>query len=106
MKTVMVRYKTRPECAAENEALIKGVFDSLAWLRPAGLAYQAFRLADGVSFVHLARIDEEAADGHPLLKLEAFQQFLVGIQARCEEPPVSVELTPLGQFESEGAPQI
>jgi hypothetical protein len=104
MKTVMVRYKTRPECAAENEALIRGVFDALARERPAGLAYQTFRLADGVSFVHLARI-EEGADGHPLLKLEAFQQFIADIRARCEEPPVSVELTPLGQFESEGAPQ-
>lgn len=99
MKTVMVRYKTRPECAADNEALIRNVFDALARERPSGLQYRAFRLADGVSFVHLARI-EEREDGHPLLKLEAFQQFLAGIRARCEEPPASQELTPLGRFES------
>jgi hypothetical protein len=71
MKTVLVRYKVKPEFADENQRLIEQVFAQLAWEKPAGLRYQSFRLADGVSFVHVA--SREGADDSPLLKLKAFR---------------------------------
>ena len=55
--TKVIRYKTRPESADENERLIRDVFPELAEQRPPGLHYAAFRLEDGVSFVHVAVID-------------------------------------------------
>ncbi len=53
----MVRDETRPEAAGENERLVQQVFAQLDRDRPDGLRYAAFRLADGVSFVHVAVVD-------------------------------------------------
>lgn len=97
MKTVMVRYKLKPESVAENEALIKQVFVQLARDRPAGMRYQVFKQPDGVSFVHLSAFDNP--EGNPLLNLDAFKAFTAGIKERCEEPPVPVELQQVGRFD-------
>jgi hypothetical protein len=94
MRTVMVRYKVRPECAAENQRLIEQVLAHVAQARPAGLDYRVFKLDDGVSFVHIAAV--ESVDPHPLTSLEGFRQFTAAIRDRCEEPPVTVTLHPLG----------
>src|SRR4051794_10965093 len=72
MRRVMVRYKVKPERAADNEHYIRDVFLQLAKERPAGLRYASFKLADGVSFVHIASV--ETADGaNPLNALAAFK---------------------------------
>jgi quinol monooxygenase YgiN len=97
MKTVMVRYKLKPESVAENEALLKQVFVQLARDKPAGMRYQVFKQPDGVSFVHLSAFDN--AEGNPLLQLDAFKAFTAGIKERCEEPPVPVELQQVGRFD-------
>jgi len=55
--TKVIRYRTKPEHADENERLIRGVFAELAEDRPDGLHYATFRLDDGVSFVHVAVTD-------------------------------------------------
>jgi hypothetical protein len=60
MATV-VRYRTTPDRAEENVALIEKVFAELDASRPEGLRYASFRLGDGVSFVHVAEVD--TADG-------------------------------------------
>ena len=104
MKTVMVRYKTRPECTADNEALVASVFQALAKDGPKGLRYQVMREADGRTFVHLAT-RPDTAEGNPLLQVEAFRQFVAGIKDRCEEPPVTMEMRILGVFEGKGMDQ-
>jgi hypothetical protein len=58
-KTVVVRYETRPEAADDNQRLIEAVFDRLASDDPGGLRYAVFRLADGVTFVHVAIVEGE-----------------------------------------------
>ena len=98
MKTVMVRYKLKPESVAENEALLKQVFVQLARDRPAGMRYQVFKQPDGVSFVHLSAFDNPE-QGNPLTQLDAFKAFTAGIKERCEEPPASVELQQVGRFD-------
>lgn len=101
MKRVMVRYKVKPDRAAENEAYIAGVFAQLRREQPAGLRYASFKLEDGASFVHIAAID--TADGsNPLIQLAAFQAFTAGIKDRCAEPPVAVALTELGSYRFDG----
>ena len=47
MSVVVVRYRTRPERADENQALVEKVFAELAASRPDGLRYATFRLAVG-----------------------------------------------------------
>lgn len=97
MKTVMVRYQVKPECAADNEALIKQVFVQIAREKPAGMSYQVFRQTDGVSFVHVSSFDN--AVGNPLTQLDAFKAFTAGIKDRCVEPPATVELQQIGRYD-------
>jgi hypothetical protein len=97
MKTVMVRYQLKPECAAENEALIKQVFVQIARDKPSGMRYQVFKQADGMSFVHVSAFDNP--DGNPLTKLEAFKAFTAGIKDRCVAQPVTVELQQVGRYD-------
>ncbi|MEO8024563.1 hypothetical protein [Polaromonas sp.] len=98
MKTILVRYKVKPELADENQRLIEQVFAQLARDKPDGLRYQSFRLADGVSFMHLATRGGEA-DESPLMKVEAFRAFLAGIKDRCVEPPVQTEVKAIGRYD-------
>ena len=99
MKTVLVRYQVKPEFADENQRLVEQVFAQLAQEKPAGLRYQAFRLSDGVSFAHVA--SHEGAGGTPLVRLEAFRAFAAGIEDRCQEPPVAVDMEPIGRYDAQ-----
>lgn len=97
MKTVMVRYKTKPDKAGENAQYIQKVFEELQRSSPAGLRYASFQLSDGVSFMHIASV--ETADGsNPLSQSAAFKTFQAGIKDRCEEQPVATELTVIGSY--------
>jgi hypothetical protein len=97
MKTVMVRYKTKPDRAHENEQYIEKVFQELQKSRPEGVRYASFKLSDGVSFVHIAAID--TADGNnPLTQSAAFKSFQAGIKDRCEEQPVATDLMEIGSY--------
>jgi len=97
MERLMVRYRVKPERAAENERYIVQVFEQLERERPAGVRYASFKLEDGVSFVHI--VSREASDGrNPLSELSAFKAFAAGVRERCEEPPVTVKLNEIGSY--------
>jgi hypothetical protein len=97
LRQAMVRYTVKPEWAAENERLVRAVYDELARTEPAGLRYATFRLDDGVSFVHVASMETE--DGRSLLQdVEAFREFMEGLGERCAEPPVNVKLHEIGSY--------
>jgi hypothetical protein len=93
----MVRYKVKPDRVAENEALVRAVYDELRRTEPAGLRYATFQLGDGVSFVHLAVSEAEDGKG-PLSQVKAFRQFQENIAERCDEAPVVTELREIGSF--------
>jgi hypothetical protein len=96
MSKIMVRYEVKPERVAENEQLIRAVYEELQSTTPAGLRYATFRLEDGVSFVHLAA--NETGGASPLRGVAAFQRFQQDVGERCVEPPTSVELHEIGSF--------
>jgi hypothetical protein len=97
MRRVMVRYKVKPDRAAENEELVRAVYEELHRTRPEGLHYATFQLEDGVSFVHLSTLD--ADDGrNPLAEVEAFARFQEGIGDRCEQAPVVAQLREIGSY--------
>jgi hypothetical protein len=97
MRRVIVRYKVKPERVAENERLVRAVYDELRRTEPAGLRYATFRLDDGVSFVHLALSENE--DGpSPLSEVKAFKRFQENIRERCDDPPVSMRMSEVGSF--------
>jgi hypothetical protein len=97
MRQVMVRYRVKPDRVAENEELVRAVYDELRRTEPMGLRYATFRLDDGVSFVHLSFIDGE--DGrNPLSEVQAFARFQEGIGERCDEAPTVTPLREIGSF--------
>ena len=94
-RTLIIRYQTRPDAAAENSRLVEAVFASLAELSPRDFCYQTYRLADGVSFVHIARLDGPV---NPLASSSAFAQFQRDLAQRCVEPPAPSEATLIGSY--------
>jgi hypothetical protein len=94
MGVVVVRYKTKPDRADENQALIEKVFAELHASEPGGLQYMTFRLGDGVSFVHVATVEEE----NPLATLASFGEFQRDIADRCEEPPLVMDASIIGSY--------
>ena len=93
--TKVIRYRTKPDRADENEQLIRDVFTELSEQRPEGLHYAAWRLDDGVSFVHVAVVDGEV---NPLNASAAFAAFQAGIGGRVEEGPVPADATAVGSY--------
>jgi hypothetical protein len=97
VSVTVVRYKTKSDRAEENQALIEKVFGQLDVERPGGLRYASFRLADGVSFVHIASVDTD--DGaNPLVSTSAFSEFVREIGDRLEEGPVTSDATVVGSY--------
>lgn len=97
MRRVMVRYKVKADQVEVNEELVRAVYEELARTSPSGLRYATFKLADGVSFVHVASVD--APDGqNPLSRVEAFARFQEGVADRCDEPPAATELREVGSY--------
>jgi hypothetical protein len=96
MKADVIRYQTRsPEEAENNQRLIEGVFAELAEQKPEGLRYAAFRLADGVSFMHVA-VAEEGDD--TLADLTSFKEFQRQIGDRIAGPPQFTKTTVVGAY--------
>lgn len=96
MGSSMVRYKVRPDRAAENESLVKAVYEQLNRERPEGLHYATFKLPDGVSFMHV--VIETDQPGRILGEVAAFKAFAAEVESRCEEPPVVTEVTLVGSY--------
>ena len=96
MKRTLIRYKTRPDMAEKNAALIAAVFEELKSTRPEGVRYLSLRLDDD-SFIHFVATD--AADGTSAIpSLTAFKAFQSGIRERCVEPPLAQGVTIVGNY--------
>jgi hypothetical protein len=95
MPNVVVRYKTKPERADENQQLVEKVFAELDEMGATGFAYASFRLEDGVSFVHVV-MEEDGEATVSLADVPAFQKFTAGIAERCEEQPVAMGANVVG----------
>jgi hypothetical protein len=93
--TKVIRYRTKLEEGDENERLIREVFAELAREDPDGLHCAAFRLDDGVSFVHVAVF---AGGENPLTSSPAFAAFQAGVSERCTEGPIPADATAIGNF--------
>lgn len=92
---VVVRYQTKPEYAEENQRLVQDVYAELAASDPGGLRYMTFRLADGVTFVHVAIT---SAGVNPLPSTTAFAEFQREISERLEAPPEVADAVLVGSY--------
>ena len=95
MSTVVVRYRTKPDRADENQRFVEAVFAELAAANPSGFSYSTFRLADG-TFVHIA----DSSGANPLNDTAAFAEFVKGVEERCEpgEGPNPQPATLVGSY--------
>ncbi|MEU4331520.1 MULTISPECIES: hypothetical protein [Nonomuraea] len=91
----VVRYETGAEAAEENQRLVRQVFAQLNEDRPDGLRYATFRLADGVSFVHVGIVEGET---NPLTESAAFEEFQKGIGERLVAPLDRSDATLVGSY--------
>lgn len=94
-KNVIVRYRTRPEAAEENARLVQDVFAALAEVGPDDFRYATYRLADGVTFVHVASL---AGTENPLTTLPAFAEFQRDLAQRCVEQPAPADASVVGSY--------
>ena len=93
----LIRYKTKPEFADENQRLVEKVYEELRALDPGGVHYATFRLADGVTFLHLFTTDSDDR-ANTLGGVAAFGEFLRDLPDRCAEPPVAQDITAVGSY--------
>jgi hypothetical protein len=91
----LIRYRTKPDQADANAKLVEAVYAELHRTRPEGLSYATFRLADGVTFIHLVQVLNEP---NPLLTMKAFGEFQAGIADRVDQPPAQEDLTEIGSY--------
>ena len=94
MSTVMISYPVKPEQVKRNLALMRAVHAEIQAVRPEGLRYASFQLADGVSFVELV---VGGGQGR-LAGLEAFRAYRSTLAERIEAPPVLDELDEIGSY--------
>jgi hypothetical protein len=83
-RVTMVRYTTKPDLTARNEALSRAVFAQLRDTSPKGVAYALFR--DGNDFVHVF-LNLQADGSAAVTELPTFKTFENGIVERCEVAP-------------------
>jgi hypothetical protein len=96
MKSV-IRYRTKPESADENQALVEKVYEELSHRDPGGIRYATLRLEDGVTFIHICMTDSEDVP-NPLSTSEAFSEFQRDLAMRCAEQPIAMTATVVGSY--------
>ncbi|WP_203454572.1 hypothetical protein [Jiangella aurantiaca] len=100
MSTHVIQYTAKStETADENQDLVERIFAELDADDPGGMRYATFRLADGVTFVHVV-IHE--TDGNPLDHISAFAEFQKGFGDRVGGPPSFSDATIVGSYRFTG----
>ena len=93
----IIRYKLRADRVAENEQRIKAVFSQVHDKKPEGVRYTVYKLADGVSFVHIVSYETEEAH-QAFITLPAFRDFQAQSKDRFEELPLTSEAEEIGAY--------
>jgi hypothetical protein len=96
MKSV-IRYKTKPESADENQRLVENVYTELTARDPGGMRYATLRLADGVTFIHIFMTDSDNTP-NTMGDIAAFVEFQRELADRCIEQPVAQAATVVGTY--------
>jgi hypothetical protein len=86
MMQLIVRYRVKAEKVAENEGLVRAVYNGLREIGDPDVHYATFKLKDGQTFVHMAWFPSEEKN-KVLTELGAFKEFQKGLKERCEVQP-------------------
>ena len=83
-RVTLVRYTTKPDRAAENEALARSVFTEVHETAPTDVAYALFK--SGNEFFHVF-VNLKADESASVTELPSFLTFQQNIAERCDIPP-------------------
>jgi hypothetical protein len=97
MKKLLIRYKVKPDKVSENESLVNDVYGQLKENKIEGFHYCTFKLADEVTFVHIAFADTEEAN-NTFVNLPAFKEFQKNLKERCDELPDANQATIIDSY--------
>lgn len=101
MTVQTVRFTTTEDHVADVEAGIGSMLAAIDQARPAGMAYAACKLGDGVSFLLLLELDDGVENPLPTIpEARAFQQGMPGWAAT---PPAPETVTVVGSYRLFGA---
>ncbi|MGZ3409300.1 MAG: hypothetical protein ACXWKC_19625 [Xanthobacteraceae bacterium] len=96
MKRTMVRYKVKPECAAENMRLIEGVFQELREKALPGVRYATLQSGDGW-VTHFTTVESDGVN--PITALDSFRTYVGSVRERLAEPPQQTnDVTVVGNY--------
>jgi antibiotic biosynthesis monooxygenase len=93
----VIRYRTKPEYADENQRLVESVYAELGSRDPGGIRYATLRLEDGVTFLHIFMTDSDEAR-NALSSSPAFAEFQKDLPSRCDEQPLAQSATIVGSY--------
>src|SRR4029077_4426949 len=96
MKSV-IRYKTKPESADENQRLVEDVYAELAARDPGGMRYATLRLAGGGTFIHIFMTGTDETP-NTMGDIAAFVEFQRQLAERCVEQPAAQGATVVGSY--------
>jgi hypothetical protein len=94
---VIVTYKVKADRVAENESLVRAVYDGLRQIADPDVHYATFKKEDGCTFVHIA-LFPSAEKQKVLSESEAFRAFQADLLDRCEVPPQPEPVTPVDSY--------
>jgi hypothetical protein len=86
MKRIVVRYRVKPESVAENERLIKAVFEQLRREQPAGLRDASFKANDGVSLTQMVSLEQSSQDSSRAAQDAWDERTRMSLMLRSPEP--------------------
>ncbi len=97
MLRLLVRYKVKADKVAENESLVRAVYNGLRQINDLDVHYATFKLNDGRTFVHIASFPSKEKEA-VLTQSPAFKAFQKDLKDRCDELPDPQPLTEVGSF--------
>ncbi len=92
----VIQYTVRPEEVIENDRLLAALFAELDEVKPPGLSYTVYKLADSLSYMHIIELDH--GTGGAAMRLGSLKAFHEGIRGRCLAPPARTALATLGSY--------
>jgi hypothetical protein len=95
MSVMMIRAEVNPEHVRKVEAAAEIMFAAIKEVQPKGVRYASLRVSESSTFVILLELDGAE---NPLTAVPAVRSFQEDLQGWLAAPPVSEQLTVVGEY--------
>jgi hypothetical protein len=104
VSVMMVNARVKADKVGEVEAAARKMFAALQHKQPGGVRYASCKLSDGVTFVAILELEDNAQN--PLPTIPEFTEFQAGLQGWVAEPPSATLVQVVGSYRLFGEPQV